>query len=257
MTHTGMEGWRDLGRHAAAFVLHGEGCYRDRRGKDMRLGPGSLIFVFPGLKHYYHPDPGTEWTEFYLIFDGPVVDLWERQGLLDPDSPVVSGLLPPEVWAKRFESVLGPTGVPGTDPPLVEICRLQVVLAQVLSRPANSDNPERDTEWLRRAKALLEVGAYRHESIEAVSAELGLSSTAFRRKFTRLAGLSPSRYRTMRLIDRACELMQSTRMLDKEIAVNLGFCDEFYFSRRFKEVTGQSPRDFRHELHGEREDMAE
>jgi AraC-like DNA-binding protein len=25
----------------------------------------------------------------------------------------------------------------------------------------------------------------------------------------------------------------------------LGFCDEFYFSRRFREITGKSPSEFR------------
>jgi AraC-like DNA-binding protein/uncharacterized cupin superfamily protein len=255
MTHAGMDGWRDLGRHAAAFVLHGEGRYRDRQGKDLRVGPGSLILVFPGLKHYYHPDPGTEWTEFYLIFDGPAIDLWERQGLLDRSAPVVSGLLPAEIWARRFEEVLGPTGVLGTALPLVEMCQLQVVLAEALSHRTHSGGRDGDAEWVRRAKALLEVGVNRHESIETVARELGLSPTAFRRRFVRLFGLSPSRYRTVRTIDRACELMQSARMLDKEIAAKLGFCDEFYFSRRFKEITGQSPREFRHELHGDQAEL--
>jgi len=51
-----------------------------------------------------------------------------------------------------------------------------------------------------------------------------------------------------RLIDRACELMCESRFTDSEIAERLGFCDEFYFSRRFKEITGKSPRMFRKNL---------
>ncbi len=251
MTHHGMKGWRDLGHHAAAFVLQGAGRYQDLNGKDLRIDPGTLILVFPGLKHYYHPDPGTEWTEFYLIFDGPVVDLWERQGLLDRDSPVIAGLLPAEVWAKRFEGALGPSGTLATDPALIEICRLQLALAEAIRNNARPGERVVDADWVRRARAMLEVGVHRRSSIEAVARQLGLSSTVFRRKFTRLTGLSPSRYRTIRSIDRACELMQGARLLDKEIAAKLGFCDEFYFSRRFKEVTGKSPREFRHELHGD------
>jgi len=39
--------------------------------------------------------------------------------------------------------------------------------------------------------------------------------------------------------------MQNRSLKDRQIAESLGFCDEFYFSRRFKAVTGQSPRQFR------------
>ena len=43
-------------------------------------------------------------------------------------------------------------------------------------------------------------------------------------------------------MDRACELMQNRTLKDRQIAGVTGRCDEFYFSRRFKSVTGQSPR---------------
>ncbi|MCF7731854.1 MAG: AraC family transcriptional regulator [Akkermansiaceae bacterium] len=245
-----MKGWRDLGHHAAAFILRGKGRYRDECGNDLPVGPGTLIIVFPGLKHYYQPDPGTEWTEFYLIFGGPVIDLWEQQGLLTRDHPVVTCLLPPEVWAKRFEGILGPSGSLATDPPMIEVCRLQMVLAEMIVNSSGMQDRDDDIIWSRRARSLLEVGVHRHASIQEIAAQFGLSPHAFSRKFSRLTGLAPSHYRTVRMIDRACELMQVTSLLDKEIADNLGFCDEFYFSRRFKEITGKSPRKFRNELHG-------
>lgn len=250
MTHHGMTGWRDLGHHAVAFILEGSGRYRDRQGKDLRVNPGTLILVFPGLEHCYHPDPGTEWTEFYLIFDGPVINLWEEQGLLNRDSPVISGLLPAETWAKRIEGALGPSGTLASDPPLVEICRLQLVLAEAIWSHPKPDVRIGDLAWAQRSRTLLEVGLHRRSSIEAIAKQLGLSPTAFRRKFSRLTGVTPSYYRTVRTIDQACELIQRSQLLDKEIAEKLGFCDEFYFSRRFKEITGKSPREFRQGLPG-------
>jgi len=42
--------------------------------------------------------------------------------------------------------------------------------------------------------------------------------------------------------------MQGGNLTDRQIAERLGFCDEFYFSRRFKQLTGRSPRQFREEL---------
>jgi AraC-like DNA-binding protein len=75
-----------------------------------------------------------------------------------------------------------------------------------------------------------------------------MSYDGFRKRFTRATGLPPARYRGTRLIDRACELMQQGALTDRQIAEQLGFCDEFYFSRRFKQVTGRRPRQFRASL---------
>jgi len=247
LTHGGMSGWRDLGHHAVAFVLRGRGLYEDENSAHVVVGPGSLIFSFPGLRHHYRPDPGTEWTEFYLIFDGPVIDLWEAQGLLNRKQPVITGITPPEVWSHRFEAVLGSSGVLATDPALVEICRLQEVLAAVLCRLSQPEDSD-DSIWLQRARALLETSLHRKTPLTAVAKLMGTGDQTFREKFLRLTGLSPHRYRTIRTIDHACEMMQSSDLLDKQIAFNLGFCDEFYFSRRFKEVTGKSPREFRAQL---------
>lgn len=247
LSHGGMEGWRDLGSHAVALIVAGQGTYQDERGLEMAVEAGSLIVSFPGLRHCYRPTPGSEWTEYYLMFDGPVFGLWEQVMVLDRANPVLR-IHPVEHWAHQFESVLGATGRLGADPPLVEICRLQAVLAGLLWHGTGRAVEAEDLEWGARARTILESTLHPELAMAGVARRLGLSAAAFRRKFARLVGETPARYRTARLIDRACQLMQSTTLLDKQIAGHLGFCDEYYFSRRFRQVTGKSPREFRADL---------
>jgi AraC-like DNA-binding protein len=244
MTHAGMSGWRDLGHHAAALVVRGRGSYADASGTRRRGDPGSLVLSFPGLRQCYRPVSGTEWTEFYLVFEGPVFELWEERGFLRREQPVVAGLTPVEVWARRFEEVLGAAGSLGASPPMVEVCRLQAVLAEALCHRGGRET-QQDEAWLARVRALLESDRHRESAMAEVAAELGMPEHRFRRRFRALAGMSPARFRALRTIDRACELMQMTDLLDREIAERLGFCDEFYFSRRFREITGRSPSEFR------------
>jgi len=239
----GVAPFRRYGQYALVYLLDGSGRYRDTNSNDQAIGPGDLMFIFPKLGHAYGPGRGEHWTEFYLCFDGPVFDLWQTHGLLDPRQPV-RHLEPIDAWLKKLEGILSAPRQPGFAPPLVEVCRLQQLLAEILTGAGNVAGPG-DLQWAARACALLEADLERVVNLGALAAQLGMSYESLRKRFARVVGQPPARYRTARLIDRACELMQRGQISDKQIAEVLGFCDAFYFSRRFKQVTGQSPRQFR------------
>ncbi|MCC7145802.1 MAG: helix-turn-helix domain-containing protein [Phycisphaeraceae bacterium] len=234
-----------MGRYAAVLIFDGDGTYEDGLGQKYELGAGDLILIFPDLAHSYLTG-SKGWRELYFVFTGPLFELWERTGLLDRRQPV-RRLRPVDHWLRRFESVLGEPGALGWSPPLLEVCRLQMVLAEALSQKSSGPSAE-DVQWITRARAMLEVDFRQSADLPAVARRLDTSYSEFRRRFLRVAGMPPGQYRSMRLMDRAKSLIQQTRLTDKQIAAELGFCDPYHFSRRFKEVTGQSPRQFRRSL---------
>ncbi len=249
-----MDKMRVLGQYAVVYVVDGGGFYEDVRGHWQRITAGDLILVFPTLGHRYGPVPasGQRWSEVYLVFDGPVFELWEKTGLIRQEQPVLH-LEPVDYWLSRFDSVLGAPREVGFAPPLLEVCRLQQVLAEaVVGGPTASSGPGRQSQlqWASRACALLELDRTPWLDLPGVARELGTSCASFRKRFTRVVGVPPARYRAARVIDRACELMQQGSLSDKQIAARLGFCDEFHFSRRFKKIVGVPPRVFRRRLPG-------
>ena len=231
---------RVLGRYAVVYVVDGAGRYADANGYSQAIQAGDLIVLFPELAHSY----GGPWSEFYLVFEGPVFDLWRRHGLLDPRRPVLH-VEPVHYWLSRLESVLGAPRRVGFAPPLLEVCRLQTVLGEAL---VGGVRDRGDLDWVAKACALLESDLQREVDLHELAAKLGTSFDSFRKRFTQIVGRPPAQYRRYRLIDRACELMQQGALTDKAIAAQLGFCDEFHFSRCFKAVTGRSPREFRRQL---------
>jgi AraC-like DNA-binding protein len=202
-----------------------------------------MMILFPDIAHTYNPLPGAPWVTTYICFHGPVFDLWRRQGLLDPRKPVHHAE-PVAAWSRRIESVFDASRQVGSAP-LLGICRLQQLLAEVVTGAGRSTVYEDDLQWLDRVSGLIEANLAGPVDWENLAHQVGLSAESFRKRFTRLAGQPPARYRMGRLMDRACELMQNRGLKDRQIAESLGFCDEFYFSRRFKAITGQSPRQFR------------
>lgn len=238
---------RVLGSYAIVYLVDGGGRFRDANGLSLAGEPGDLLLIFPELGHSYGPVGRSRWSELYLVFDGPVFDLWRTGGLLDPTRPL-HRLEPIEHWAHRFESVLDAPHRPGAGPPLLEVCRLQAVLGEALLAAGGHGSTGETAAWVERACALLESDLSRGLDLEELAHDLGMSYDGFRKRFSRAMGVPPARYRSTRLIDRACELMQQGTLSDRQIAEGLGYCDEFYFSRRFKQVTGRSPRQFRADL---------
>jgi len=235
---------RTFGQFAIVYVVDGRGKYADSNGIRKNIETGDVMILFPDIAHVYNPLPGTYWVTNYLCFQGPVFDLWRRQGLLDPRKPVHHAE-PVAEWSRRIESVVDASRQAGSAPSLLGICRLQQLLADIVTGAGRSTVYQDDLHWLERVSGLIEANLAGPTDWNNLAHQVGLSAESFRKRFTRLAGQPPARYRMGRLMDRACELMQNRSLKDRQIAESLGFCDEFYFSRRFKSITGQSPRQFR------------
>ncbi|MBN2617997.1 MAG: helix-turn-helix transcriptional regulator [Spirochaetales bacterium] len=81
--------------------------------------------------------------------------------------------------------------------------------------------------------------------IEDFSDFFSIPPTKLTKLFNSRTGISPMDYFIRLKIDAACYLLKSGDFLNKEIAQNLGFSDEFHFSKAFKRKTGLSPREYR------------
>ncbi|MEX0774807.1 MAG: AraC family transcriptional regulator [Phycisphaeraceae bacterium] len=237
---------RVFGQYALVYLMEGQGRYLDANGVDRALGAGDVIVVFPELAHRYGPQPGQLWSEAFVVFTGPVFELWRSLGLLDPLQPVLHAQ-PVDHWRRRIQWVLE-AGRPGGQAAAVEeVNRLQLLLAELWAHQQPADRGAASA-WVRRACLLLEDHLHGPPDLPAVARQLGVSYASFRRRFAMAMGVSPGRYYAQRQIDRACELMQMGEMSDKQIAAELGFCDPFHLSRRFKQFTGLSPRAYRRSL---------
>jgi AraC family transcriptional regulator len=72
-----------------------------------------------------------------------------------------------------------------------------------------------------------------------------MSSSRFARAFKRAIGVSPHRYLMTRRIEIAKHLLQRTRFPLAGIALESGFSSQAHFTDRFRELTSQTPLQFR------------
>ena len=233
-----MTRFRYLRRHALVVVTRGEGHYEDEHGREASISAGDWILVFPELGHFYRPLRPGGWDEIYVMFEGPVFEAWRQQGVLDPARPT-GRLADPEAWLEEFREELLDEAAGA----LARICSFQKLLAAAVQ----GVNPEMSSAssgppWFADACRLL---ARPGTSAEQAARELGIHYETFRRAFRDHAGVPPHKYHRQQLVNLAARMLDSTDLKSAEIARTLGFCDEAYFSRVFKTVTGRSPREYR------------
>jgi len=81
--------------------------------------------------------------------------------------------------------------------------------------------------------------------LEDIASSIYLSTAQFSSKFKSKTGYSPMVYFNHLKMQRACQLLQFTDLRIKEIAMEFGFEDPYYFSRLFTKTMGVSPTDYR------------
>ena len=91
-------------------------------------------------------------------------------------------------------------------------------------------------------------------SVDDIANAVGISRSHLYRVFVSNLGQSPIDYLTEYRINEACELIKNTNLSISQIAVSVGFFDQFYFSRVFKKHTGMSPREYRKTINVENDE---
>ena len=101
--------------------------------------------------------------------------------------------------------------------------------------------------YARLLKVVEFVTEHYGESIEAhdLAGHVGLSVSQLQREFSRLFGISPSRYLREIRIGVARRLLETGDLGLAQISAECGFYDQSHFSRQFKDSTGLSPLAYR------------
>ena len=81
--------------------------------------------------------------------------------------------------------------------------------------------------------------------VGALARLAGVSSSGFHRAFRLRFGITPHAYVILKRIELAKNLMLTTHDALSQIALACGMTDQSHFTRTFRRITGQSPRQWR------------
>jgi len=239
--------------YTVLFIKEGKGLYHADFGVFPFTAP-ALLFSTPLQVIYLEKAESVKCTQLQFHGDFYCIEFHRTEvrcnGLLFNNiyiDPII-GLTEKE--AKVFESVISDLKEELNHKTLSDIvprAYLQLFLAKSSSIKMNAisnQHSERD-ELMEQFSQLLEEHYLNLRKPADYAELLSMSRDNFTRRCTRYFRKSPSQLIQERLILEAKKQLHLTRQSIKEIAYNLQFQDEFYFSRVFKKFTKVSPQGFR------------
>jgi AraC-like DNA-binding protein len=224
------------------FVAAGAGTLT-LKGKDHQLAVGDIFAYGPRIPHDIQCDPDRPLVKYFVDFVGK-----KARQLLAPPAPPPGTLVQtsnPQDIRRLFEDLIT-AGLRSTRF-RSRIC--STVVEQMLLRIAETAVAPGTVgtaafESYRRCHQFITDHYLELFSLAEIADQCHLDSAYLCRLFSRFDDESPYEYLTRLKMMHAADLLQIPGILVKQVATQLGFEDQFRFSRTFTRVLAMSPREF-------------
>lgn len=205
---------------------------------------GDLVLLPAGAAHRYTAVPENPWTIHWVHYAGPLaVDFRQHMGFTDGVRILHPGRQPRLLV--DFNGLLSVRQTGFRTPGLVHVAnRLRQLLAAIplsIDESGQSQQPDLDIIHNFMREHLDE-----RISLGQLADLTGLSATHFATRYRELTGVSPIQHFLHLKVEQACQMLDTTDLSFTQISSQLGYDDNYYFSRLFKKVMGLSPTDYRH-----------
>ncbi|MBQ5754738.1 MAG: AraC family transcriptional regulator [Oscillospiraceae bacterium] len=222
------------------LVVSGQGVYQTE-GETYHLHAGDLFLAKPNQLILYTADEADPWEYYWVGFNGACASHLVQQMPFTPGCPVHHCKDPEAVRTALHNIFLSRGPQPQNEARMVGY--LYLFLGQLIQeqqeagpRPTNASS-----QYVINAVKYIQFNYSHDTSIDDIAKAVGVSRSHLYRVFMSTMGQSPIDYLTDYRIREACNLLCSTQLSIAEIAVSVGFFDQFYFSRVFKKAKGVPP----------------
>lgn len=236
-------GWMRTRFDVCAFsiILRGRGEFH-RMGRLWPVQAPCVITQWPGEYLEYGPTAGESWDECYIVYDPALMPRLHGYRLVEQSKPVwpISDL---NAVREQLDEVVKLSNSPQTDGVADRVDRVceRVVLETWLTRP----QLDKDAAPLQTVLKEVRKNFASEIDFEKLAEQHGMSGSTFRRRWAEVMPAPPARYLQELRMREACRLLVETNRPIHEIAAAVGFADELYFSRRFRQELRMAPRDYR------------
>jgi AraC family transcriptional regulator of arabinose operon len=245
--HGRFESKRGIPQAILLYCAKGCGwCELDGVRHDVRAG--NLLVIPPRTAYALGADSVRPWTIPWIQVTGENIDLLLNELGATRKSPVIDLGDDPQVLA-LFENAIGvaESATPCTTTKLFHLSQsVGHLLAFINARRRSShERPPDIHERINRCIEFMNQKLGEKLELNTLAEFCNLSRTRFLLRFRQITGVSPMAFLTRLRMERACHLLIETEMPIKEIAIQVGYVDPYWFSNAFRSMYRASPSEYR------------
>jgi AraC-like DNA-binding protein len=215
-------------------------------GRRHQISQNQLLVINAFTPHQYGADKNSPWTIHWFHAVGSNVPVYlDKLGVTKEKSVVPLG---GDVQLfSLFEEVLEGLEHGFTSTHLIYAAHALTHLMGLMLRHKDEFGYGETSVRERMANSIEFMKGHLREPLKVatLAALVNLSRSHYTTSFRRVTGYAPLSYLNHLRMQRAVQLLNATELSIKEIGDQLGFSDQFYFSRAFRKVHNHSPSEHR------------
>lgn len=240
-------GPRILDTYSLVFVISGKGYLKTGVHKLETLNHGDLFVLYPKEKHHYYADLENPWELMWISFNGTLCETLLQDVGLSRKSYILTNILTHSIQ-RTVQTIINALGNTTDTNRLCATGQLYLLFAYLKQitevNEQRSEALEQDScVW--KAIRFIEQNYYLDIDVDMLCEHVNYSRSYLSRTFKAETNMSIPEYINKIRVQNAITLLKDTKMPVKEISMMVGMKDSFYFSKLFKKITGQTPREFR------------
>jgi len=227
------------------YCVHGRG-WCDAQAKRHEVREGDLLIIPPQIPYQLGSTKLHPWTIHWAGAVGRTIPEYVKE--LAPSPRLIVLPLGENLHLIHlFNEVLKGMAAGFSFVNLLLASHAMAHLIAVVIREGRTQPREAADKLQKVARSIIYMSESLDQSLKVsrLAALANLSPAHFTTLFKGQIGCGPRHYLHLLRMHRACELLSSTELSMKEIAAQLGYQDQFHFSRKFKAFKSVSPSRYR------------
>lgn len=236
---------RILPEYQFVYITKGRGLFTSDSMPETQVCKGRLLVLFPGQWHTYHPLLQTGWNEYYIGFEGSIIDNIVKSSFLSEKNQILEVGLNEELvnlFSRAIE--VAESDKISSQQYLAGI--VLHMLGMILSISKNKIYEIGDMDQkIEQAKIIMNENVFKDVDPEELAMKLNISYSWFRKIFKDYTGYAPAKYFQELKLRKAKQLLVGTSQSVKEISYQLNYTSTEHFFSLFKKRTGFTPLEYR------------
>jgi AraC-like DNA-binding protein len=233
------------------YCLRGKGWYVIGN-KRFEIGVNQFMLL-PATREYmrYGADEEDPWTIYWVHFSGKDMDLFNRSfGISINDGPQSISFNEKrlQLWDTMYNNL--EMGFSKENLSNTNLCLYHFVATFLFPDKMPEGKRQEARDMINDTILHMRKDLSARLTIQDMASENNLSTSHFSSLFRKATGMSPMDYFIHLKLQKACLLLYSTDTKIKDVALELGYEDPYYFSRLFKKYMNISPDQYRVQQRG-------